>query len=221
MANTFIFDDDDQPDTGGSITPEQDDDQPPEEEGEGGNRTFTLIMIGLGVLFVLALLCVGGFWLLNRNTATANTLAATNEFETQQVVFATQTQDALLAIPTLAATDVLTETPTATPVVVIFASETPDANLPTIDPVIATAEVQQTQLVETQQAIQKAQTVTATFQANATPGKGTPGKGTGTPNKLSQTGFADEVGLPALVILTVILLGVILLARRLRTVPGR
>ncbi len=49
---------------------------------------------------------------------------------------------------------------------------------------------------------------------------GTPG--TPNPNATSQlakTGFADEVGLPGLFILSLILVAVILLARRLRQTP--
>ncbi len=213
MANTFIFDDDEQPDMGGGMTPEQDDDQAP-EEGEGGNRVFTMIMIGIGVFFVLALLCVGGFFLLNRNNAQAS-ISATDTFATQQVL-GTQTQQAIQASPTLASTLELSETPTTTPVVVVFASETPTS----IDPDKATLAVQQTQLAQTQQA-QQVLTTTATFEAKGTPGKaGAAGGGKPTP-KIPQTGFADEVGLPALVIVTVVLLAVILLARRLRTAPER
>ena len=220
MANTFIFDDDEQPDMGGGMTPEQDDDQPP-EEGEGGNRTFTIIMIVIGVLFVLAILCAGGYFLLSRNAAAsqASLSAATDAFVATQQVSSTQTQAALpQASPTLAVLP--TETPTTTPVVVIF--ETPDVQLPTDDPEQATLAVQNTSLAQTQEAEKTLSTATAT-PLKGTPGKSGIGGGAGaTPTtKIPQTGFADEVGLPVLVILTVLLLGVILLARRLRAAPGR
>lgn len=223
MANTFIFDDDEQPDMGGGGAPEQDDDQTP-EEGEGGNRMFTIIMIVLGVLFVLAILCVGGFFFINRNNAAQqNSLAVTNDFATQQII-ASQTQLALQASPTLEPTQAFTETATTTPVVVVFASETPNGSEPTLDPALATAAVLQTQLAQTQQVLA---TTTGTRAADA--GKGTPTKvgGTGAggvataTNNIPQTGFAEEVGLPALGILTIVLLAVIFLARRLRAAPGR
>lgn len=222
MANTFIFDDDEQPDMGGGMSPEQDDDQPP-EEGEGGNRTFTIIMIVLGVLFVLAILCVGGLFFMNRNAAAQSSQATAEALAATQQVFATETQLALEASPTFEPTLAVTETPTTTPVVVVFASETPNSQEPTVDPALATAAVLQTQLAQTQQVIT---TTTATLAA----GKGTPTKsgtaaasgGAATPTRsIPQTGFADEVGLPALGILTVILLAVIFLARRLRATPER
>jgi hypothetical protein len=218
MANTFIFDDDEQPDTGGGMSPGPDDDQQP-EEGEGGNRTFTFILIGLGVALVIALLCVLGFILSRAFGGNQGALSqATLDVQTQEAA-ASQTQLAIIqASPTLEPTQTATETPTTTPVVVVFATETSDA--PTEDPSIV---AMRTELALTQLA-QPTGTITAT-----------PGRGTGTPSRtgsgsggvatptasIPKTGFAEDIGLPALGILTIVLLGVILLARRLRAAPGR
>ncbi len=210
MANTFIFDDDDQPDMGSpQPDPGDDDTDAPEEGEEGNNRIFIMLLIGIGVLALIAVLCIGGFFLFRPGGAlNSGNLAATNDFSTQQVVFAQESQTAAVATATLPPIE-MTVTPTTTSVVVIFPTETSSNLEPTNDPATATFEALQTQLARAQ-----AQT-TATFTAKSTPGTRTP-----TP-QIPKTGFADEVGLPALVIITIVLLGIILLARRLRTASAR
>lgn len=218
MANTFIFDDDEQPDMGMTPSPEQDDDQP--EEGEGSNRNFLVILTVIGALFLAAVLCVvsvvlfrpGG--LMNKSA-----LSATDVFSTQQVSDS-QTQAAGVQASATASATVLflTETPTTTPVVVVFVTDTPSGadQEPTLDPAMATV----TELAKTQAALV---TVTPLPKATSPKGSGAStsgGAATPTP-KIPQTGFADEVGLPALAIVTLILLGIILMARRLRSAPGR
>jgi hypothetical protein len=98
--------------------------------------------------------------------------------------------------------------PTATPVV-LFPTETAPAVV--VDPATATVQALETRLAE----------VNLTATAQVTAGTATPTAGTGTPSPttLSQTGFADEVGLPGLFIAALILVAVILLARRLRQTP--
>jgi hypothetical protein len=82
----------------------------------------------------------------------------------------------------------------------------------------------QTQLAVAQASI-TAQAVTSgtpeKSAKTATPGKsGTPGTpGAVGTSQLARTGFADEVGLPGLFILSIILVAVILLARHLRQAP--
>ena len=218
MANTFIFDDDEQPDMGMSPTPEQDDDQP--EEGEGSNRTFLLILGGIGVLFLLSVLCVGGYFLLRPggpiNQASLSAGTATPE------VLASPTAPEVQASETPLPVD--TEEPTATPVIVAFATDTPlVSDLPTDDPATATLQAQLTELAALQQS-QTTATVTSLPKATA-PVKGSSGSSGGagaTPTaKIPQTGFADEVALPIMAVVTVLLLGIILVARRLRTSPER
>jgi cytoskeletal protein RodZ len=196
MANTFIFDDDNEPDTGG----------PQPDDSEAGNRSsFTIIAIIIGGVILVSLICIvaiAAFYLPQRQAAqlAANTSIAGTS--TQNALVAQQTEEAALATPTLPPTPILTDTPSTTPVVV-FATETPISE-GTQDPATATVEALQTELASAQ--------LTATFQPSAT-------VGTLTPAALSNTGFADEVGLPGLFIVAVILLGVIMLARRLREVP--
>jgi hypothetical protein len=211
MANTFIFDDEDQPDMGSPEPDQGDDDQAP-EEGEGNNRTFIMLLIGIGGFALIAIICIITYFALSRPggpLAKVDT-AATDIAVTQQALAALQTQEAQASpLPTLA----LTETPTATQVVLIVPdTETPSEPSPTIDPDAATLAAVQTQGAKSQ--------ITATFIAKSTSGAVGTGTVTRTP-KIPQTGFADEVGLPALVIVTFILLAVILLARRLRAAPER
>jgi hypothetical protein len=212
MANTFIFDDDEQPDMGSPL-PDQDgdDDQTPEEGEEGNNRVFIMLLIGIGAFVLVAILCVVGYFALSRGGLGANT-GATSSAATQ---FAEQTLVAQ-ATPTLQPTETPTETATTTPVVIF--DETPLNPLePTIDPATATSQAMQTQ------AVILPITATARAIANATGTRlaaTTPGNRTATP-QIPKTGFADEVGLPSLIVITIVLLGVIFLARRLRMAPER
>jgi len=210
MANTFIFDDDDQSNMGAPM-PDQGDDQP--DESEGGNRsTFTIVAIVIGGIILLSLICVvviAAFYLPQQKAATLAKNTSIVETATQGAIFAQQTDEAAKATPMLPPTLMPTEIPTNTPVVVIFATETPGtaANLSTTpDPATATVEALQTQLAKAQ--------LTVTSKPSLT-------TGTVTKTQLSQTGFADEVGLPGMFIVAVILMGVILLARRLREAPAR
>lgn len=201
MANTFIFDDDDQPDMGSPMPDQGDDDQSP-EEGEGGNRTFMILLIVIGAFALISILCIAGYFVLSRPgmPLARVDVGATNVAQTQESLAIQQTQEAQ-ATPTLSPTIEITVTATATPVVV-FATET-SVEEPTSDPATATVEALQTQLASSQ--------LTSTFQPSPT--------GSTATAQLARTGFADEVGLPGLVIVTVILLGIILLARRLREAP--
>jgi hypothetical protein len=215
MANTFIFDDEDQPDMGSPMPNDDDqgdDDQAP-EEGEGNNRIFIMLLIGIGGFALVAILCIIGYFALSRPgglLARADP-AGTSSVVTTAEAIVQQTQAAAGATPTAAAGDI-SETATATQVVFVFATETPAEAGPTDDPSTATLAAQLTQLAKIQ--------ITATFAAKSTSAVA----GAKTPTRTQQipnTGFADEVGLPALVIATMILLGVILLARRLRANPAQ
>jgi hypothetical protein len=116
---------------------------------------------------------------------------------------------------------------------------------PTSDPATATVEALQTQLAVSQSTATAQMEATAgagtpgsaaALRAGGTAGAGTPGGTPGTPgtpaataiggtpaasatSQLAKTGFADEVGLPGLFILSILLVAVILLARRLRQAP--
>ena len=205
MANTFIFDDDNQPDAGG---PMSDPGGEPPDESEAGNRNaFTIIAIVIGALILLSLVCTVIYLLLilpGQKAAQAVQQTSSVATQTQLFAFQQETQQAALFTPTLPPTPVFTDTATTTPVVV-FATETP-IGADTEDPATATVEALQTQLVNAQ--------LTVTFQASPT-------GATPTKTQLAKTGFAEDVGLPGLFFAAIILMGVILLARRLRASPTR
>lgn len=220
MANTFIFDDEEpQPDAGG---PAPDSGEPEEPEGgeEGNNRTFLIAAIILGGIVLLSLICMAVlavFWLPSQNAARATEQAANIAASTQAAFISQQTQEAALFTATLPPTEPATLAPTETPVVV-FATSTPSPAASS-DPATATVQALQTQLA----AAQVGASQTAEALTTGTPKK--TGKTTGTPgtpgatSQLAKTGFADEVGLPGMFILAIILVAVILLARRLRQAP--
>lgn len=224
MANTFVFDDEEpQPDLGAPAPePTEPEEQP--EGGEGNNRTFLIAAIVLGGIVLLSLICMAAYALIILPQQKA-TLAMTSEANavafTQTAFVDQQTQEALSFTPTLPPTETPTFAPTETPVVV-FATNTATV-MSTSDPATATVQALQTalaaaQLTSTAQAAISATPGTPGKSSKVTPGKsGTPG--TPGTNQVPKTGFADEVGLPGLFIISIILIAVVLLARRLRQAP--
>lgn len=211
MANTFVFDDDESQPNAGSPAPEPSDPEQP-EGGESNNRTFLIAAIVLGGIVLLSLVCMAVYALLIlpgqkanlQMTSEANAAAMTQAFGIQQ-----QTQEAALFTPTLPPTETSTPAPTETPVVV-FATPTA-STVPTSDPATATVQALQTQLAAAQ---------ATTVAQTGTPGTpGTELAAAAATQQLAKTGFADEVGLPGLFILSIVLVAVILLARRLRQTP--
>jgi hypothetical protein len=196
-----------------NVNPESTDLQP---EGSG-NRSFIIVAGTLGALIFLTLLVGAAYvlWLGPRLTAQRNAAQAT--IEAENVLFARQmtstaaaalwtstlaptltplpTNTVALRTPTVSPTPVTLHTPTvnSTPVVAAGIS----TETPTTDP--ATLSAMQTQL---------SQQMTSTAVALGTLAVG----GGGMP----ATGFFDQVGLPGLIILTLALVVVIFLARRLR-----
>ena len=177
---------------------------PPERPPRGG-RSFVVFITIIGALLVIALIALGVV-LLNRNPAanidqaarinaqnTQIALAATDQMraaELQQTVNAASQPTATLP-PTVAPQGIPA---TNTPVVAIPTStNTPVPPTPTLS----------------------AANLTATAFAKGT---GVAGVGTAqvTPTGLPNTGFADQVGLPGMIVLAVLLLVVILIARRVR-----
>lgn len=215
MANTFIFDDEEEPQS--TMESPQDypsdevDDDEGEEEGEGSNRTFLIISIVLGVIILLTLIC-GTILAFTVFIPAQNNVRATETEQAMMVFGMTQSAEQTALVDAFTPTPTPTETPTLEPTatpVVFFPTETSPADV--VDPATATVQALETRLAE----------VNLTATAQVTSGTPTPiaGAGTPSPTALSQTGFADEVGLPGLFIAALILVAVILLARRLRQTP--
>jgi len=181
----------------------------PPEESE--NRTFVVAAAGLGGLIVLSLICLGLYVLVLAPRQRQAAIEAPTQIALQNTLTAealTATTAAQLATATPEPTDTLVPTAsrTATPTQVVVLptdtpSPTPFTTLPTLAPGTLTAAVA---LTQTQQAI-------AGGAATATP--------TPTATALPVTGFADEAGLPGLLLMAGVLLTIIFLSRRLRTTP--
>ena len=187
----------------------QEEPTPPEESG---NRTFIIIAGVLGAIALLALICIAVYALVlaPRNKSAQNAQRATLEAQgtaVQDIIDKTATANKMAAI--IAA---YTATPTKTQIPPTFtaqASQPPVVLIPTTALVLAT----DTPNAQTATAI----SLFATLDANATRLASTftarPGQATSIPN----TGFADDIGLPAMMGMAVLLVAVIFLARRLRT----
>jgi hypothetical protein len=165
------------------------------EPEEKSNRTFVIAAGAVGGLLVLSMICLALYALVvaprqqeSRN-AQATQIILDN---TKMAASLTETVAALHPTNTKAPTKTPVPSATATPTaVVVVASPTP-TSAATIDPGIATAIAQAT-------------------LAAAQGGGGTP-----TPTALPATGFADEVGLPGLVLLGALLVVVVIVSRQLR-----
>ncbi len=197
----------------------------PAEETEGGaapsngnNRNFLLALGVLGGIFVIAIIALV-LLILNRRPGTT---AAANISATNQAILLANTQTAGAA--TQAAGILLT--PSITP----LATETPIPLTPTNTQVLALATATSTPLAgqsgQLLTVTPNLQTRTATIgalltqSAQQTLTRTAAARLTGTATKLPSTGFAEDVGLPGLFGLSIGLVVVIVLVRRLRFSTG-
>ena len=169
------------------------------------NRTFMLVIGILGAIFLIALIVLAVYALFimpQRNAAQQEQAAQINAQNTATAYAVTEMalfQEQALTGTTVALAN-LEPSPTS---VVVFPTNTPT-------PLLAVAAESE----ETQEAIggdlyARTQTVAALLTQAASGGQTTT-------TALPTTGFADDVGLPGLLGLAILLIGVIFLARRLR-----
>jgi LPXTG-motif cell wall-anchored protein len=171
-----------------------------------GNRNFVVaigIIAGIFVLLIIAMAVFLLVWLPKQKEARNSQALAINMANTQTVAAATS---AALQKPastfTKAPAKVLPPTQTQTPlpkatsvVAVPSATMTATSTVSPLEPKTATVAALLTQAAEAK--------LTSTFLPTTT--------------KLPQTGFADQVGLPGLLGLALLLVAVIFLARRMRS----
>jgi len=191
-----------------------DDLEQPSEEAplpeESSNRTFLIIAAALGGIALIALVCIAIYALIlwpqrqNEQEARRATLEARNTevaviiARTSTSAAETQNAAAYTATPTITPLPpTASATPSPTPVVAV---EVTSPQAPTLGPEMATATA-----------------LNSTLQANATLYAATLTAKPLQPTAIPNTGFADEVGLPAMLGLAVLLVVVIFLARRLRS----
>jgi len=175
---------------------------PPEESG---NRLFLIIAGILGGIAILTLICIAAYaflYLPRLRQAQESNKATVDAQNTQVAIIIDQTR-------TAAAIEAFTDTPTNTlvpptatdtriPTQVVAVATTGVSPLLTYPPETATALA----LVQTLDAVQL--TPTRTSQVTGTP-------------RLTDTGFADEFGLPVMLGGAVLLILVFIVARRLRS----
>ncbi|MBN1535904.1 MAG: hypothetical protein JW908_04155 [Anaerolineales bacterium] len=165
------------------------------------NRPFFVVAGILGAITLLAVACIAAYalWYLpQQNRKEAAQLEEINAQNTAIAESLIQTQVASAYTETPTPTEVVVEpTATSTPVVV-EATEVVATAAATQDPRTATVAALLTQAASAQQTSQATSAAVATSTA------------------LPTTGFADEVGIPGLFGMAVVLLVVIFLARRLR-----
>jgi len=159
---------------------------------ENSNRTFLLAAGILGGIVLLSLACIAGYVLIVRPQQMASQQQAFNAQATQNA----QIGQALTATFQAQIVPTATMPPTNTPVVA-QASPTTIPATPTNDPATAT--------------VAAALTQAAVAQLTVVP----------TSSALPKSGIADEYGFPGLIVMAAALVGVILLARRLRANPTR
>jgi len=178
----------------------------PLPEESNNNRTFIIAVAILGGIILISLACLVGVYLFgqrSRNTAAQLALANTNATATAASYIneaLTATSQTLLSLPTT------TSTPEATSVVNV-ATATVSTNTP-LAPAVGAAGLDSTSVANTA-TIGAAYTQAAAAQLTVVV----------TTTALPTTGFADEVGLPGLVVMALAFVIVILLARRLRAAP--
>jgi hypothetical protein len=180
--------------------------QPPEESS---NRTFLIVAGVLGALVLLTLVCIAGYvFLLSprltaQRSATQTAVSALNfRVAAQMTATAQAGQWTATPLPSPLPSDTdtplpATDTPTTSPTPVVAQPSDTPTGFVTEDPLTETYVALQTQVGANQ--------LTLTAQ----------------PTGMPKTGFADQVGLPGLVILALAFVAVILLARRLRRAPSK
>jgi hypothetical protein len=205
--------------------PNPNDVQPPDDFNEepveevpaeaGNNRTFWIVGGILGGLILLTLACVVGYIFILQPRLAAQRSGAAQATTTANAALSAQfTSTALAALFTPTSQPTATFTNTAIPTLV-KATATPVVAVNPAQPTnTGASEAVTLAFLQTQLSSQMTSTAAALkgTQANTTPA------GTAA---LAATGFFDEVGLPSLIVLTVALLAVIFLARRLRGAPVR
>ena len=187
---------------------------PPDGPKGSNNRTFLTAVGIIAGLFLLACLGLVAYLVLfagPQNTAQRQqaTLISAQNFATSSAA-TKQAFAAMLALtPSATLTPTATQPATPTPVIVQLTDTQTPLPSDTLAPGAAIA----------QDLTARTETVAALLTQAAGGGGVTSATPGATPTALPTTGFADEVGLPGLIGLAVVLLAVIFLARRLR-MPG-
>ncbi|HCS40743.1 MAG: LPXTG cell wall anchor domain-containing protein [Anaerolineaceae bacterium] len=176
-------------------------DYEPEPPKRRGNRTFLIAIAIVGIIFVIALillLLVAPKLLANQRLAQQEQAAQINAANTATAMYATSMAQLAQA----------TKTPTKTVVAAV------DGTSPTKTPVVVIQ--QNTPMGAGGSGLSASELATVSALQTEMAGRGVSGTPGATSTALPSTGFADEVGLPMMAGLAIILVAVIVLSRRLR-----
>lgn len=192
------------------------DDSAPPEPKRSGSRSFLVVAGTLGAIMLLALvgMAVYALVILPQQQAAEPEQPSSAQLTSTAVALALQATDTptrtptstFTASPTQTATDTPTDTPTETPITPLFTNTftaTTNAATATVDALLTQAAIAQTQ------AATPGASATADGSVTATP--------TVTPSALPDSGFADNLGIPGLLLAAAIMLMIIFTARRLRS----
>jgi len=179
--------------------------------GKPSNRPFTIAVIAIVALLLLSIVCLGLYSLVlapRQRVAHQTEVAEILQFNATRAAQMTATDLARWISSTPTNTEAPTETPvpTNTEVVVI------PTDTPSLDPLTQTAAAAAT--LSAQQTLWAQQTMAAQVVPTGTATVAPP---TPTATALPATGFAEEAGIPGLLLIGAALVAVIFLARRLRT----
>jgi len=177
-------------------------DYEPEPPKRRGNRTFLIAIAIVGIILVVALillLLVAPKLLANQRLAQQEQAAQINAANTATAMYATSQAQLAQA----------TKTPTKT---VVAAAG--GAAVPTKTPVVVIQ--QNTPMGAGGSGLSASELATVSALQTQMAGRGVLGTPGATSTALPSTGFADEVGLPMMAGLAIILVAVIVLSRRLR-----
>lgn len=176
--------------------PEEPKSEPPRR---GGNR-FVVIAGALGAIMLLALVAIVIYALviLPEQETSEPVLSAE---QLSGTVLAQAAQITNTSTPTLTASTTPTVTNTPRPTNTPLLSPTTDPATATVNALLTQAALAQTQAVA----------------VSPTGASATPGTPTVTPSALPSSGFADDIGAPGLLAAAAVLLAVIFLARRYRS----
>jgi len=178
----------------------------PLPEESNNNRTFMIAVGILGGIILISVACLGGVYLFSKNKATAASQTGDASAATTQTAVAVQLIIDQSLTATFQAAIVPTVTPTLQPTATLPVAPASPTNTP--DPANPIG------LVGTQAAATATVGAAYTQAALAASFTVVP-----TTTALAGTGFADEYGLPGLVVMALAFVIVILFARRLRTSP--
>lgn len=175
----------------------------PLPEESNNNRTFLIAASILGGIILISIACLVGVYLFSQNNNAQANAEADAATQTAQVA-SNFINDALTATFQASILPTATEPPTATPVVNVATVTT------TVDPNATSALAAGTPAAATA-TVGAALTQAAIAQLTIVP----------TTTALPNTGFADEFGIPGLVVMALAFIIVILMSRRLRVAPTR